>query len=244
MKKFVFNGERSDDFGLHIDEPKIYDTQGRRYDFTAVPARHGEYIQGDATYNTVSASYPVSIVAQCRDDLTKKIEAVREWLNDSKGYCRLEDDYAIDEYRMAVYADATQWEVLYGQYAKSNIVFRCMPQRWLKSGERAVHITGTGTTPLVNPTRSTAHPIIMVKGTGSVIVGDATIKVNRNTGTITIDCERMTIRDANGGDVDSNVEVSCRGTKHIFPSLPRGTTEVSYNGAISSVVVIPRWWHA
>lgn len=77
----------------------------------SVPGRNGDVIVSDNRYDNVSYSIKVGMYGTSKDDLHYKIRKLRSYLLSRKGYCRLEDDYHSDEYRMAQFADSINFDI-------------------------------------------------------------------------------------------------------------------------------------
>ena len=167
--------------------------------------------------------------------MTAAASKIVQWLMSSRGYCRLEDSYEPDCYRMASYAgpfDAANWMNLYG---RATIEFDCMPQRWLKSGETPVSITSGQT--LQNDWQP-ALPLIQLTGTGDgeLTVGGSTITIAGVEGGLTIDSDTQNAYD---GTTNKNSIITVSGG---FPVLAFGETIVAFSGGITAVQITPRWW--
>lgn len=91
---------------------------------------------------------------------------------------------------------------------------------------------------VVNPTLFASRPVIRVYGHGTLTVGDVTVTVAQNPYEyIDIDSEMM---DCYHGDDNANSYVSFSTGE--FPTLPAGTTALSYTGSITKVEITPHWW--
>lgn len=91
---------------------------------------------------------------------------------------------------------------------------------------------------LVNPTLFEARPLIRVYGYGTLTIGDMTVTVALSQyAYIDIDSEMM---DCYHEDDNANGYVSF--STGDFPTLPAGTTALSYTNTITKVEVTPHWW--
>ena len=124
-------------------------------------------------------------------------------------------------------------ENLLGRYGKAVLQFDCKPQRFLKSGEFPITISGSGT--LYNPTGFTAQPLIRAYGTGEFSINGRSVTINEANEYTDIDCD---IQDAYKGVVNCNANIV---VGKEFPVLDSGRIEVSMTG-ISKLEIIPRWW--
>ena len=203
----------------------------RKVDRYEVPGRNGDIVVAQDAWENVPRTYDLVAYG---GDYNQMTSALMEWLYAPSGYQRLEDSFDALVYRLAYVSEATDIENLVNENGRCTVSFECDPRRFLKTGESAVTLSGTGT--ITNPTRFTAKPIITVSGSGN-----GTIECGGNTITIagiydgmTIDCEQM---DAYAGTTNLNNLVSGS-----FPVIPGGEQTITITGGITSINVVPNWW--
>lgn len=204
----------------------------RKQEKISVPGRSGDLLIQQDAWENVRQPYDIYISAE-RPRLCNIAHLVAEWLL-VPGYNRLEDSYWLDYFRLATYAGGAEIENVLGRFGRATIEFDCMPQRWLKSGEHPVAVSGP--IDLMNPTPYTAAPLITVRGTtgaGAVTIGDYTINLARCDGVL-LDCEN---EDATRNGQNFNLSVSGS-----FPKLPAGKVPVSFSGAVQGLQIVPRWY--
>lgn len=226
MMTFTFNGENSRTFGLFIEEfPQ--ETGGQKIlQSVQVAGRTGALTIDTGAIQNVTKTYAVAF----RGD-TQRMRDVRQWLALSSGYCRLEDDYDPDVYRLARIIKLPDFENVRNKYGRGTIQFDCDPRRFLKEGERAV------TGPVENhwmPSR----PIIKItaNGPGGVSVGSYAITITTDpTMDIYIDSE---MREVHNGTTSLASVVSMTE----FPILEHGVNNVASTGAVTAVEIIPNYW--
>ncbi len=234
MSYFIFNGKSSSEFKIGIEQCRSYPSAARSVERQTIPGRAGELLRDTGTYANVIQPYEIYFNGKV-DGMTAAASKIVQWLMSSRGYCRLEDSYEPDCYRMASYAgpfDAANWMNLYG---RATIEFDCMPQRWLKSGETPVSITSGQT--LQNDWQP-ALPLIQLTGTGDgeLTVGGSTITIAGVEGGLTIDSDTQNAYD---GTTNKNSIITVSGG---FPVLAFGETIVAFSGGITAVQITPRWW--
>lgn len=203
----------------------------RKMDRYEVPGRNGDIVVAQDAWENVPRTYDLVAYG---GDYNQMTSALMEWLYAPSGYQRLEDSFDALVYRLAYVSEATDIENLVNENGRCTVSFECDPRRFLKAGESAVSLSGTGT--ITNPTRFTAKPVITVSGSGN-----GTIECGGNTITIagiydgmTIDCEQM---DAYAGTTNLNNLVSGS-----FPVIPGGEQTITITGGITSISVVPNWW--
>lgn len=165
-KYFSFDGVTSASFGVHLTGTGVFNAPTRAIEMVNIPARNGAFPQDMGYFENIEVTYTASIVADNETDFADAVSDLRNWLCSRKGYCRLEDDYNPDEYRMAVYKSGLEVEPFRLEQAEFEIVFDCKPQRFLKSGETPITVTSGNT--ITNPTLFDAKPLLEVEGYGNI----------------------------------------------------------------------------
>lgn len=133
-----FNGISSADFGCTIERRPNHTRGSRRGELIEIPGRNGAIVLGDGSYSTYVQQYVVAFEEGNTMPPYKRAEQVAAWLLGSHGFCRLEDDFEPDVYRMARYAGPLNIEQVASEYGRCVIEFECQPQRYLKSGEMQI----------------------------------------------------------------------------------------------------------
>ena len=184
-KYFTFDGETSKKYNTHITGAGVFNAPVRAVEMVNIPNRNGAFALDQGYFENVELTYEASIVADTPAEFAQAVSDLRNWLCSKKGYCRLEDDYNPNEYRMAVYKSGLEVEPFLARTGKFDIVFDCKPQRFLKSGETAVAVANNGT--LTNPTLFEASPLLQIWGYGNININNNTIGINSEPiGTITV----------------------------------------------------------
>lgn len=176
FKGLTFDGESSKDFGIYITGTGVYNAPTRDVEMIAIPGRNGELAQDNGRFSNVEVTYHCGLFGPSQTDFAEAVSEFRNLLLSRQGYVRLEDEYNPDEYRMAVYKDGLDVDVVTQRSGEFDVTFYCKPQRFLKSGETAVAIESGDT--LTNPTRFNAHPMLALEGVGTITIGDDNITVN------------------------------------------------------------------
>lgn len=237
MRKFWFDGQCCDDFGLIASGSGTFNAPQRDVDIVSIMGRNGDLIIDNGRYKNITVSYPVFICNNFGD----RAQAARSWLLSRGGYKRLEDDYHPDHFRLAVFKGPIDFDMKFLNHAgEAMLEFNCKPQRFLKLGERPVNLS-SGTV-LRNPTAFTALPLITVYGSaaGDLIIGDKTVQIKALTDQITLDCELQDAYRHVGDGAPENKNSSIYAP--VFPTLLPGNNTISFSGGITGVTIIPRWW--
>lgn len=232
MDYFVFNGIDSRDYGIYLDAPSVYNSAKRRTETVVIPGRNGTVTIDSGTFDNVIAEYDCYI----REDLQNKLPAFREKISMTGDYCRIENTFEPEYYMNARCVGGISMDVLSAMHTSGtfSINFDCKPERWLKSGEKAVQFTAEGV--IYNPTAYEAKPIIRVYGTGNVRVGNSNITVT-SAGTNYIDID-TDIMEAYEGTTNRN---NCITAESVYGGIPSGKNTVTFTG-FRRVEITPRWW--
>lgn len=175
QKYFTFNGETSKKYNTHITGQGVFNAPVRAVEMVNIPNRNGAFALDQGYFENVELTYKASIAADTATEFSQAVSDLRNWLCSKKGYCRLEDEYNPNEYRMAVYKSGLEVEPFLITSGTFDIVFDCKPQRFLTSGETAVSVANNGT--ITNPTLFDAKPQLQVKGYGTIGIGGSEIVV-------------------------------------------------------------------
>lgn len=233
MRQYLIFGDHgSDEFEIYISGEGTFNAPSRDVETVTVPGRNGNLTIDNGRFENIEVNYPAYI----RRDFRLFAGAARDWLLSSAGYRRLEDTYHPEFYRMARFSGPLDFEMRFLNLSgECTLTFDCLPQRFDKIGEVPVEMTSAGS--LSNPYFQTAKPFIRVYGTaaGNLSVGDLIVQIKAIDGYVDLDCETQ---NAYKGATNCNGNIYAPE----FPTLPAGTTGVSWDGGITRVEITPRWW--
>ena len=165
-KSLVFDGESSRDYGIYITGAAVYNAPERDVEMISIPGRNGAFALDKGRFENIEVSYPAGIFADTETDFAEAISDFRNYLCSRKGYVRLTDEYNPNEFRMAVYKSGLEVSPAQLKAGEFNIVFDCMPQRYLTSGETTITVADGQT--ITNPTRFASSPMLEMQGYGNV----------------------------------------------------------------------------
>lgn len=178
-KTFTFDGESSGDYGVYITGTGVFNAPERSVEMVEIAGRNGSFALDKGKFENIEVTYRVGIVDDSEADFADRVSDFRNWLCSKVGYCRLEDEYNPNEYRMAVYASGIELEHDLLIAGEAEIKFDCKPQRWLTSGETAVSVADGGT--IDNPTLFPSSPLLAVKGYGNIDIESQEITIENVT---------------------------------------------------------------
>lgn len=230
VNSITFNGVKSTDKGLYVSGNKAFNSAEKEYTKVSVPGRSGDLLLFSRRFKNVNTIYHGIVI----DSYADNTEAIRAWLLSADGYCRLEDTYNPNYFRMAVFTGPVDFDTILLEAGETDLTFDCKPQRWLKTGEASTTFNASGT--ITNPTKFTSSPLIRVYGTGDVTFSNGKITVStKGTSYIDVDCD---IKDCFEGSSNRNSNVSISG----WPELSPGSNSVTFGSGIKKVIITPRWW--
>ena len=267
LNTIAFDGKALADFGVYLGGDGAYNSPVRIGEMVHIPGRNGSLWMDENCFENIEVTYPAFIGTLNESEFATKLMEVRSWLASREGYCRLEDTYHPDEYRLAVFNAAVETEpIQYTRAGSFDIVFDAKPQRFLKEGDFPQSFETNGY--INNPTLFESLPIIAVTGNGRVNVVGHLFTVSDTTQTIYIDSELMevyvpghdlenlteesslVIRDElwlpieiHRGNLDAiNMNSHVEFADYEFPRIGPGEQPVAFDSSIQSVAVFPRWW--
>ena len=134
----IFDGINSADYGVILSGGGTYATPERDVTVVSVPGRNGDVILDNGRYNNIQIVYTAGISKGFETKFLPFIGALKA----VKGYAKLFDSYHPEEFRLASFRSELVPEVgTIMRSGKFELVFDCMPQRFLKSGELPVSFT-------------------------------------------------------------------------------------------------------
>ena len=233
MHKFLYNGKSSEDFGLILSGEDTWGRSMPDVERMQIPGRNGDLLLSNKRYDNVTITYHVGL----RRDFRVNYTAFMNFLLNHPGYHRLEDSYHPDVYRMAVLDKGISPKLnAHNASGSFDVVFSCMPQQYLKSGERLQTLTGSGT--VFNPTAFAARPLLRIYGQGRLTIGDTIVTLTENASYTDLDCE---LEDAFRDTENLNQYLELSDLE--FPTLQPGTTSITFGSGITKVELWPRWWY-
>lgn len=238
MKGIIsWNGQRSDQFGITVENFPNYTKPERKRETFSVPGRNGDIVLMQDAWENVQQKYEIFAGNGKRGAVPGGFSRVADWLYGPSGYCELWDDFDPEHYRLAYFTGPFDVaSSLVGRTGKTTITFNCKPQRFLMIGKNPVTFSSSGT--IINPTQYKARPLLKVTGQGTVTINGTIFTISTSvSGGLYIDCDEMACYDSNGVNRNSIVTSSTSE----FATLDSGENGISFVGP-SRVEVTPRWY--
>ena len=245
MGMIIFNGQSSRDYGIIIERRPPHNHGIRRGEAYQIAGRNGTFYREDGTFDNYIQPYDVAILEGLARRADLRAADVAAWLLGSSDYCRLEDGFEPEFFRMARYAGPLNIEQIMGSWGRCTLEFDCRPERWMRSGEEPVK--GSGTDPMLfNPTAFHSKPLIKLFG---AYANTLTLTVNGvhyldaigqgSSGPVVIDCDTGEITNAAGVNISGTV--TFYGTYNELPTFQPGVNNISLNSYVTGFEIIPRW---
>lgn len=229
---FTFAGVDCRRYGIRAFELETYGASAQEYDVRAIPGRDGDLLVPQERYPNRNMAFNCLIY----EDSYTNLRNFRSWLLSQVGYKRLESSEHPDEFHLACFkGDIQPVKDKNSTAYKFELAFSAKPQRFLKSGERVVTLTSTGS--IVNPTRYASKPLLRVYGTGRFDINSEHITITQTYEYMDIDCEIMECYKR-AVSMNSKVQFS----NNDFPTLQPGTNTITLGTGITKVEITPRWF--
>lgn len=162
-----FNGKSSADFGLIVEYYPESVHAARRGELITIPGRNGVIIREDGAYDTYSQTFQIWFRNTLNRDTFQTARDVAEWLLGASGFCRLEDTYEPEHFRLARFVGPLNVETVLKNHGRATLEFDVQPQRYLKSGETPLTFAGGDVSTITNPTQFEARPLLRFTDTAS-----------------------------------------------------------------------------
>lgn len=240
MNYFEFNGVRSSQLGVRIISKNIFSAPKYDLTFQSIPGRDGELISPNGRFPNVTISYNCFLPAKSISELADKVTKVKAWLyKQPDRYHILTDSYDTLFMRKAVFNNKLDIEDECNKIGTFTVNFSCQPYRYLLEGQTKIIKTESGFV-LTNPFPFESKPYLKLngRGEGNLVIQSADSnriwKFTTLNGYTECDSELMNFYH----DTEpKNDTVEGDG----FPLLYEGENLISFDGAITSIEVIPRW---
>lgn len=234
---FLFKGKRANGKGIQLREQISLSAPEPNFTEQRIPGRNGSIVIPDGSYKNRTITAPCYLLSYL---LERDIDSINSWLLSDGSYQRFEDTMDQKHFMMARALMGVEKRAAMGLLNPFILEFDAKPQRFLKSGEKAVDVTQSKR--ITNPTAFPSMPLIEVQGSGENI----TITINGTplqimdlppNGSITYDAETDT---AYSGAENKNNSIIAQDLITLSPGVNQ--ISVSGGGNVTSIKITPRWW--
>lgn len=154
----TWNGVASDTLGIVVSKVPSLNRPRRKYNSYSTPGRNGNIVVMEDAYEEYEQDYEIFML----DDAQADARTIADWLFQD-GYCKLEDDWEPEYYRLAYFVGPVDIETILEEAAMCTVTFRCRPERFLV--RRPIEVASGDT--ITNTTNHIAKPIIELTGSGA-----------------------------------------------------------------------------
>lgn len=231
-RQFSFDSvEFGNRFSAYVLQSNFLEGAEEDYEKVSIDGRNGDLIFFNNRYKNKDLWVALCVY----DNVDANIDAMRNYLLSKHDYCRYEDSIRPNEYRMAKYTGEFAPKKYFPDKATIVLEFDGKPQRWLKTGDKAIAVTGSSIV-LNNPTLHEAKPLIRIFGHGSFTVNNLTVTVEEHQQEyIDMDSELF---ECHCGAYQMGTYVSS--PNHNYPTLGAGNNTITTDGV--TLQVTPRWY--
>lgn len=206
-----------------------------------VPGRNGDLHIYTGAYKNRAGSFGAYLYD--KNNVKSAIGAVQNWLIGSHGYQRIVDSDDLDHYWLGRVVNGAEVAARMNRIAPFTVKLDMKPQRFLASGDEPIAMTESGA--IHNPTNFASQPLYIVKGTG-----DVTITVNGQemkftwlgtyiySDTIYFDADSGAVYTPDATDTTANSRTTAKDNYE----LVSGDNEITIEGDVEYLQIIPRWW--
>lgn len=234
INQFSYNGKRSyDDMNLIITDTPSRVSPARRVTYTLVDGRNGDIITDEGCFDNGEVKYKVTAIAE-DFEMPLLVKKIKRWLQGDAGYFVLADTYDPNYFYLACYSGKIDIADKFEKLGAATLTFKTKPFKYSLDGQRKTTITGATT--IYNPEDWEATPYIKIVGNG-----DITLSINNTSFAFTGVDEYI--------EVDGDIQACFKGTElqnnkanfTDFPKLAEGENNISFTGAVSEIIITPRW---
>lgn len=210
-------------------------TAAKRDEPQVIPGRSGSLHMQDGAYEQILK--PCSVYLPYEQGVTvAALNAIRAWLT-GYGTVSFSNDPG-REYRGHIVSKIDWNEWLNGfEDREAQIIWECEPYAY-HTNAQTFSVSTSGQT-VNNPGTAEARPLLAVTGSGDVelMVGLGIVQLVGMSGTVYIDCEAEECYSLSG-----TVRVNKNGIMGgEFPTIPTGTSLISWTGSVTGISVTPHW---
>lgn len=241
-KKLYVDSTDLSTYGLYISGAGTFGAPEKDVPTYTVPGRNGLVLGSTSRLQNIQVTYPAFICS----NFAQNMMDLRSFLLSRNGYVKITDDYDTTHYRKGFFNAGIEPEMTQmldaGQF---NLVFNCLPQRWLLTGDTEQ----TNPASLTNATRFDAKPLVRIYGYGTLSIGSVDFVIAQHTESyVDVDCETMQVYC---GDTNMAAYADFQATENgqtvynVDPPVlaANATTTITKSGAtITSYKITPRWW--
>ena len=231
---FIYNDKSSEDFNIKIKTINNLSSPQRSIEKILVPGRNGELILDNGNFENFILTIECYLNCSSKDKNVISKE-IKRWLQSDFSYKKLILSNDTEFYYEAYCDTKLDFEYISSNFESFLISFSCKPYK-KETNEDIITITESIN---IYNNYMPSNPLIKVVGSGDVIVSinNQELILKGLEDEIEIDSELMNAyKKINGDIVLLNNKMYSD-----FPVLESGENQISFEGNISKIEIIPRW---
>ena len=260
---FEYNGHRSIDFNVFIQNKNVYSVPERSVEEYSIPGRNGSVVLDNANYSNEIISFDCVMIVDPNVPVFEQVQLIKKWLcKDGAKYKPLKSSFFPLHTKMAAMTQPIDFveeepEMQSAKYALFfTVYFNCKPQNYINEYLNKHTIT-TPSAIVINTTDNIAEPYINLTFTPTATVGIGfNLKLNNAFGE-----QQFVLTSSRGAthfsfdaethktecDGENSTLTETKGTDGLFPKFYPGenilTVTASYPGVVfKTMEIIERLW--
>ena len=230
---FIYNDVSSEELGIKVKKGGInnFSSPQRSYETVQVKGRNGDLIIDNGNYENFTLEIECYIDARNSNLNTISME-IKKWLTSDLGYKPLILSTDLNCYYEAICANKLDISEMVENFGECLIVFNCKPLKREMFGDNKIILTENS---VLYNNGLASTPYIKVVGSG-----DITININNQKlilkgveGYIEVDSE---LYNCFKGNINQNNKMYSN-----FPVLEEGVNNISWEGNVTQLEILPRW---
>lgn len=226
MAYIKFDGTRSDDIGLILENDMTHISSSRDVETVNIAGRDGSLLIDNNRLNTVEQPFPFIVKPKAKT-VGQVSQDIAKWL-DVKGYKDLEKSWDDKYIYKATYLETFEVSEVIRQFGRVQLTFLLHPIKYLKDGQKEITVT-TGKI-INNRGNQVAHPIIKLTGTGdtTITINGRQTKLKGIQGELIWDTERKLVYK--GNFTSQWDKIVAESGKYNTPYLDTGNNKITFTG--------------
>lgn len=131
-------------------------------------------------------------------------------------------------------AEALDWERIGRTLYQVVAIFDCEPYRYTHPAVADIVLTAPGS--ITNPATASAAPLLAIEGSGDITltIGNQVLELTDLDTGIILDCAAMVAHDGAMANMSAHMQGD-------YPTIPPGTSAISWTGSLDKLTITPRW---
>lgn len=229
---FIYDDKNSNDFHIKIRKVNNLNSPQIKYEKNEIPGKNGDFLTSNNCFSNFLLEMECSLDSRKTKNINELSREIKKWLLTNLSYKKLIISNDSEYYYEAVCCNKLDFEYIIRNYKHFVITFECKPFKKHIHGDNKIILTKSST--LYNENIS-SNPYIKVIGNG-----DITININN---------QKLILKGVEEYiEVDTELYNCFKGSENQnnkmysdFPVLEEGKNNISWEGNVTKLEIIPRW---